>query len=402
MKVAVLGYGVVGSGVVKVLRENQELIAKRAGEVIEVARVLDLREFPGSDIESILTHNYDDILNDEEIEVVVEVMGGVEPANTFSKKAMERGKHVVTSNKAVVAACGSSLLALAREKKVNYLFEASVAGGIPIIRTLGSCLTADEILKIHGIINGTTNYMLTEMMENGAEYADVLKEAQGKGYAEADPTADVAGYDACRKIAILTSIISGKFVDYNDVHTEGIVEITAADMLYAKKMGRTVKLLAQCEKYKDTYKVCVAPKMIGPSHPLYTVNGVFNAVFVEGNMLGDSMYYGSGAGSLPTASAVASDVVAATMNRGRDIMNFWSEEKLEIAPHEETTCKFFVRMSGSADSQAEEIAMAFGQVEVVDAGIEGEFGFVTKEMTEAAYADVAAGFENLIGRIRVE
>ena len=317
MKIAVLGYGTVGSGVVEVLDVNKELIKARAGKEIEVKYVLDLRDFPGDKIQEKIVHDYDLILTDDEIEVVVEVMGGVEPANTFVKKALLAGKHVVTSNKALVAKTGAQLLAVAREQGVNFLFEASVGGGIPILRALGSSLTADEIEEITGILNGTTNYMMTKMFYEGADYQTVLKEAQANGYAEADPTADVEGHDACRKIAILSSIISGKMVDFQDIYTEGITKITTEDMAYARKLGMNIKLLAQCRREGSQLSAMVAPFLVGAEHPLYSVNDVFNAVFVKGNMLGDAMFYGSGAGKLPTASAVVADVIAA------DFLSAW-------------------------------------------------------------------------------
>ena len=297
IKIAVMGYGTIGSGVVKVIETNQESIRRKVGDGIEVKYVLDLREFEGDPIQKKIVHDYKTIAEDEEIRIVVETMGGVEPANTFVKAMLLAGKSVTTSNKALVAAHGAELIAIAEEKNVNFMFEASVGGGIPIIRALNSCLTADKIEEISGIVNGTTNYMMTRMEEDGCEFDDVLKEAQEKGYAEKDPTADIEGYDAGRKIAILTSLVAGQQVDFEDVHTEGIRKITAADIRYAKKMNRRIKLLATSRLTGGTYHVMVAPFLLPEEHPLYTVNGVFNAVFVHGNMLGDAMFYGSGAGS---------------------------------------------------------------------------------------------------------
>ena len=229
IKIAVMGYGTIGSGVVEVLETNRDSIAKRVGEEVEVKYVLDLRNFPGDPIEKKIVHDYKDITADEEVKIVVETMGGVEPAFTFVKAMLEAGKSVTTSNKALVAEKGAELLAVAKEKNVNFMFEASVGGGIPIIRSINECLTADKIEEITGILNGTTNYMLTKMANEGLEFADVLKDAQDKGYAEKDPTADVEGFDACRKIAILTSLVAGKQVDFEKIHTEGITKISAVD-----------------------------------------------------------------------------------------------------------------------------------------------------------------------------
>ena len=244
INIAVLGYGTVGSGVVEVINTNHESINKRAGDEINIKYVLDLRDFPGDPVEKVLVHDYEVIVNDPEVDIVVEVMGGIEPAYTFVKRALLAGKSVSTSNKALVAKHGSELMEIAQEKNINFLFEASCGGGIPIIRALNSSLTADEIDEITGILNGTTNYMLYKMSTENCDFDTVLKEAQAKGYAEADPTADVEGADACRKIAILSSLAYGKFLNYEDIYTEGITKITPADMEYAKELGMTIKLLA--------------------------------------------------------------------------------------------------------------------------------------------------------------
>ena len=395
--VAVMGYGTVGSGVVEVLKTNKDAIAKRVGEELNVKYVLDLRDFPGDPVQEIITHNFDDILNDEEVSVVAEVMGGIEPAYTFTKKCLLAGKSVCTSNKALVEKHGAELLAIAKEKNVNYLFEASVGGGIPIIRPLHTCLTADVIEEISGILNGTTNYMLTKMSAEGADYADVLKDAQDKGYAERNPEADVEGHDPARKIAILTSLITGKKVDFEDIYCEGITKVTPADINYAKKLGLAIKLLATSKKIGDEYSIMVSPKMLGAAHPLFAVNDVFNAIFVKGNMLGDSMFYGSGAGKLPTASAVAGDIVEAAMvtaNTG----HLWTEEKLVPADISNVENKFFVRTTASA----EEVKAVFGDVAVMDDVEAGEIGFVTEVMTEAAYKENAEKLSGIISMIRVE
>ena len=397
IKIAVMGYGTIGSGVVQVIGTNQESICKKIGEGIEVKYVLDLRDFDGDPIQSKIVHDYQVIAQDPEVAIVVECMGGVEPAYTFVKAMLTAGKSVTTSNKALVAKHGSELIAVAKEKSCNFMFEASVGGGIPIIRALNSCLTADRIEEISGIVNGTTNYMLTRMAEQGLGFAEVLKEAQEKGYAEKDPTADIEGHDAGRKIAILTSLIAGCQVDFEDVYTEGITKITALDFVYAKKMGRTIKLLATSRQAGDTYAVMVAPFLLPKEHPLYTVNGVFNAVFVRGNMLGDAMFYGSGAGSLPTASAVVAAVVELARHIGRHIELEWKPEKLEIADYKQQETRFFVRTSKDLSAVKE----VFGEVEPIEiAQADGETGFLTSAMTEEAYAQKAAAFGNVIQMIR--
>ena len=403
IQIAVMGYGTVGSGVVEVLRTNQASIDKRVGEEVRVKYVLDLRDFPGDPVESVLVHDFETIVNDPEVKVVVEVMGGVEPAYTFTKRCLLAGKSVCTSNKALVAAHGAELLQIAKDKNLNYLFEASVGGGIPIIRPLQTCLTSDEIVEISGILNGTTNYILTNMTYGGASFDDALKDAQDKGYAERNPEADVEGHDACRKIAILTSLVSGQRVDFEDIYTEGITKVTAEDIKYADKLGRVIKLLAMSKKEADgKYYAMVAPFLIDAANPLYSVNGVFNAIFVEGNMLGDSMFYGSGAGKLPTASAVAADVVDACKNLNENLGFYWSDEKLVLGDTRDDKRRFLVRVKG--DAQADKAAMEalFGPVEVVDADLAGEFGFVTVSLSEAEYAERAAKSDKILNRIRVE
>lgn len=403
ISIAVLGYGTVGSGVVEVLEKNKDVINQRAGDEISVKYVLDLRDFPGDPIQEKIVHDIDVIINDPEVQIVVEVMGGVEPAYTFVKRCLEAGKSVATSNKALVAKHGATLLSIAREREINFLFEASVGGGIPIIRALNSSLTADRIEEITGILNGTTNYMLTKMFYEGAQYDEVLKEAQDNGFAERNPEADVEGYDACRKIAILSSLISGHQVDFEDIYTEGITQITKEDMMYTKEMKMTIKLLASSKRDGDHLHAIVAPALLGNEHPLYSVNGVFNAVFVNGNMLGDAMFYGSGAGKLPTASAVVADVVDEAKHLHRNIMTMWKNEKLELLPIEDTEKRFFVRISGDEKMRREETEAAFGAVTFVRAeGLENEFGIITEVMTEGAYRKIAEKFEGILHMIRVE
>lgn len=397
IKIAILGYGTIGSGVVEVLNTNSESIAKRAGDGIEVKYILDLRDFPGDPMEDKVIHDYDVIANDPEVEVVVEAMGGVEPAYTFVKRALLAGKNVTTSNKALVAKHGAELIAIAKEQNINFLFEASVGGGIPIIRPLNSSLTADEIEEITGILNGTTNYILSKMTFEGLEFADVLKDAQSRGYAEADPTADVEGYDACRKIAILTSLVCGQQVDFEDIYTEGISKITADDIKYAKAMGLVIKLLATSKKTKEGYCAMVAPFMLSQQHPLYSVNDVFNAIFVHGNVLGDAMFYGSGAGKLPTASAVVADIVDIAKHLHKNILISWSSKKMDLVDKGRSESRFFVRSA----QDKEKVQSLFGEVEFVEVPqISGEVGFLTGKMSEEEFEKKADGL-NVIQRIRV-
>ncbi len=397
IKIAILGYGTIGSGVVEVLNTNKESIAKRAGDEIEVKYILDLRDFPGDPMQDKVIHDYDVIADDPEIQVVVEAMGGVEPAYTFVKRALLAGKSVTTSNKALVAKHGAELIAIAREQNINFLFEASVGGGIPIIRPLNSSLTADEIEEITGILNGTTNYILSKMTFEGLEFADVLKDAQSRGYAEADPTADVEGYDACRKIAILTSLVCGQQVDFEDIYTEGISKITADDIKYAKALGLVIKLLATSKKTKEGYCAMVAPFMLSQQHPLYSVNDVFNAIFVHGNVLGDAMFYGSGAGKLPTASAVVADIVDIAKHLHKNILMSWSSKKMDLVDKGKSESRFFVRTTEGK----EQIKALFGEVEFVEVPeISGEIGFLTGTMSEEDYEKKSDGL-NVIQRIRV-
>ena len=402
VKVAVLGYGTVGSGVVEVLKTNAELIKERVGEAVEVAYVLDKKEFPGDPIEKIVTHDLDEIMNDEEVKIVVEVMGGVEPAFTFVKRALEAGKHVTTSNKALVAKHGAELLKIAKENKVNFLFEASVGGGIPILRALHESLTGDRIDKIVGILNGTTNYMMTKMFYEGADYDAVLKEAQDNGFAERNPEADVEGYDACRKIAILASIISGKRAEFEEIHCEGITKITVDDMKYAKELGMSIKLLATCKREgEDKFSAIVCPCLLNKTHPLFNVDGVFNSVFVQGNMLGDSMFYGSGAGKLPTASAVVGDIVELAKNLDKDLGFWWNADKLELTDKGEVAHRFFVRVK---DTDKSKVATDFANAKIVEVeGLADEFGFVTEKMEEKVYDEKIKAYEGkVVGMIRVE
>lgn len=398
IQVAVLGYGTVGSGIVEVIEKNKAEINKKAGEELNVKYILDLRDFPGDPYEKKVIHDVNVIMDDPEVKIICETMGGLKPAYDFTKRALMSGKSVCTSNKELVAAHGPELIRIAHENKCNYLFEASVGGGIPIIRPLNYSLTAEKIDAITGILNGTTNYILSKMEKEGADFADVLKEAQEKGYAERNPEADVEGYDACRKIAILSSLMCGKNVKYEDIYTEGITKITATDFVYAGAMGKTIKLLAQSKEEEGRFYAMVAPFLIGRNHPLSMVNDVFNAVCVHGNMLGDSMYYGKGAGKLPTASAVVSDVVDCARHLGKVIMCFWDDENVALTSTGEAKRSFFVRVS--ADKEKEAIA-AFESVRVIEADVPGEFAFVTDVMTEKEFKEKADKV-GIISRIRIE
>ena len=399
MEVAIFGYGTVGSGVFEVLNQNRDSITKRAGKELNVKYVLDLRDFPGDPAESLITHDFEVIVNDPEVAIVAEAMGGVNPAYKYVKACLEAGKSVCTSNKELVAKHGAEFLEIAKQKKVNFLFEASVGGGIPIIRPLNQSLTADEIMEITGILNGTTNYILTQMRDFGYDFDTVLKEAQRLGYAERNPEADVEGYDACRKLAILTSLSYGKQVDFEDIYTEGITKITAEDMKYAEAMKSAIKLLAMGNRQGDKFFAMVAPRMINRNHPLYSVNDVFNGILVKGNMVGDVMFYGRGAGKLPTASAVVADIVDAAKHEGTNIMTLWSSKKLELSSCDEAENVFFVRVPAEEKEAAQAV---FGNVKEVTAeGVTGEFAFVTEKMTEVAFAEKSKKV-TIKNRIRVE
>lgn len=398
INISVLGYGTVGSGVVEVLDTNSDSIALKAGQPIKVKYVLDRKDFEGNPIQEKVVRDYDIILNDPEVDIVVETMGGLHPAYEFVKQALEHGKSVCTSNKELVAKYGAELLALAKEKNINFLFEASVGGGIPIIRPLNQSLTADEIEEITGILNGTTNYILTKMSNEGADFETVLKDAQEKGYAERNPEADVEGYDACRKIAILSSLAYGRQVDYEDIYTEGITKITKADMEYAKALDASIKIVGSSKRVGEKVYAFVAPMMINRDHPLYSVNDVFNGIFVKGNVLGDTMFYGKGAGKLPTASAVVADVIDAAKHVGTNIMTIWSGEKLELSSIEDAEHRFFVRVPAEEKEAAK---VLFSNLEEVDAGIDGEFGFITECMKEKEFKEKSASLKNKLSVIRV-
>lgn len=396
IQVAVMGYGTVGSGVVEVIEKNKEEINKKSNEALNVKYILDLRDFPGDPYEDKIVHDVEVILNDPEVQIICETMGGLKPAYEFTKRALMSGKSVCTSNKELVATHGPELIQIAHEHTCNYLFEASVGGGIPIIRPLNYSLTAEKIDAISGILNGTTNYILTKMEREGAAFEEVLKEAQEKGYAERNPEADIEGYDACRKIAILSSLMCGKNVRYQDIYTEGITKITADDFKYAKVMDCTIKLLGLAKEENGGLYAMVSPFLISKSHPLSMVNDVFNAVCVHGNMLGDSMYYGRGAGKLPTASAVVSDVVDCARHIGKIITCFWDAEDVKLTNVDEVERAFFVRVEKAKEQEAKE---TFGDVKEITAGVDGEFAFVTGRMSEKEFNEKAEKV-GVISRIR--
>ena len=399
IKAAIFGYGTVGSGIYEVLTRNSAVIQGKLGDRIEVKYVLDLREFPGDPVQDVLVHDVNTILDDEEVSIICETMGGEKPAYDFTRRALELGKSVCTSNKELVEKHGAELLKIAQEHHCSYLFEASVGGGIPIIRPLCTSLAQEHIESITGILNGTTNYILSKMENEGADFETVLKRAQEKGYAERNPEADVCGYDAGRKIAILTSLAYGKNVDFADLYVEGITQITRMDFAYAKKLGTTIKLFAKSQCIDGKYYAMVAPFMVTADNPLYAVQNVFNAILVHGNMVGDTLYYGQGAGKLATASAVVADVIDCAKHLGKHVQVIWEEDKLEISPMDDFTRRFFVRVKGTDRAQ---ITENFGEVEFIDSVAEEETGFITSEMTEKAYEECAKKAGNVINRIRFE
>ena len=386
VKIAILGYGTVGSGVYEIFKKNPPSIAKKAGDSIEIKYILDIREFDDHPEKHLFTKNFDDILNDDEVSIVVEVMGGLEPAYSFSKSALLKGKSVVTSNKELVATHGTELIRLAKEHDANYFFEASVGGGIPIIRPLNQCLTANEIDEVHGILNGTTNFILTKMFEEGATFESSLREAQSLGYAERNPEADVEGHDACRKTAILASLATGKFVDYHDIPTEGITKISTADVFFAGKIGYVIKLIGSAEVGPDgKVQAIVAPRLVSKDSQLADVNGVFNAILVHGDSLGDVMFYGRGAGKLPTASAVVADVIDAAKHIHINKWVIWSEAEGDIMQNPgECVYRYFVRTSNKA------LAENLPGVDVIGT-LEGETVFTTGEMKEKDFMQTAGG-----------
>lgn len=359
-KVAILGFGVVGSGVAEVLKRNGAHIDEKVHDRLELKYILDVRDFPDSPFAPNMVKDFSIIEQDPEVDIVVETIGGARIAWEFTKRALSAGKSVVTSNKELVATHGYELMELAREHGVSYLYEASVGGGIPIIRPLKQCLAANEITEIYGILNGTTNYILTRMIRAGLPFAEALKEAQQNGYAEADPTADIEGHDACRKICILASLAFGRHIYPDQVPTEGITGVSLADVAYADACGKKIKLLGRARMGEDgKVRAFVAPHLVDGEDPLAGVEDVFNAITVRGNAIGDVMFYGRGAGKLPTASAVVADVMECARTRGQPKYLDWGPGGEDVTvPPDDVSSRWYVRTNRSADA----LRRTFGEV----------------------------------------
>ena len=398
--IAIMGFGTVGSGVYEIIKNDANILKTNAnGEEINVKHILDIRDFSDHSDAKLFTQKFEDILNDDSVSVVVEVMGGLHPAYEFTKELLQKGKSVVTSNKELVATYGTELLELACQKNENYLFEASVGGGIPIIRPIHQCLTANKVQRIAGILNGTTNYILNEMFKKGKKFDEALCDAQAKGYAEKNPAADIEGHDACRKIAILTSLASRRAVDYKNIPTEGIVNITSEDVKYAEALGYTIKLIGYAEFSEDNKlysRVC--PMFIDNDSPLSGVDGVFNAIMVTGNNVGDVMFYGKGAGKLPTASAVVADVIDAVKHIERSKRIAWADEGADFMIHpDDKEFAFFIRTS---DNESK-VRDTFNISKTIDVGIPGETGYITEPIVEREFRNKIDSLDNVLSVIRV-
>lgn len=408
-KIAVLGYGVVGSGTVEVFYKNKQNLEKKAGEPLDIKYILDLRDFPDSPYADKFVKDFNIILNDPEVTVVTEVIGGIKPSYDFVKSSLLAGKSVVTSNKELVAKKGAELLSVAREKNVNFFFEASVGGGIPIIKPIHACLEANEIKEIAGILNGTTNFILTKMFRDGMGFDEALKIAQELGYAERNPAADVEGVDACRKICILASLAFGRHVYPENVHTEGITKVTLEDVEYVDSYNAKIKLIG-CARREEGNEISIGvfPAVIKDESQLSGVNDVFNAILVRGDATGDVVFYGKGAGKLPTASAVVSDIISAVKHTKTSRSLDWADsEQSFIRPFEKFTCGNYVRLlAKNPDAVKADIKNAFGDVEYLTSkkSAENELAFVTGTMTEKAALEaigkVSANAE-VLGRLRV-
>lgn len=410
VQVAVMGHGVVGSGVVEVLTSHAESIAKRAKEEINIKYILDIREFPDSPLADRFTKNFEDILNDEEVKVVAEVMGGVNPAYDFVKRCLQAGKSVVTSNKELVAKKGAELLAIAQEKNANFLFEASVGGGIPIIRPMSQCLAANDVIEIAGILNGTTNFILTKMIREQMPFADALKMAQELGYAERNPKADIEGDDACRKICILASLAYGKHIYPDYVNTKGITEITLDDVLYADAWGGVVKLIGQVKKLADgKVDITVEPMFIERSSQLAGIDDVFNGILVRGDATGDVVFYGKGAGKLPTASAVVADIIDCVKHlSARKYLGWADGSERDVEPYANTIMSVYVRAESNNTKLAFEKAteLFIGVKSLTRNGAkENEFAFTTGDMKESDIEKAIKALEDngikVLSKIRI-
>ena len=392
--IAILGFGVVGGGVADVITKNNETIARKTGEHIHIKYILDLRDFPDHPLGDRVVHDISIILSDPEVTVVAEMMGGAHPAYDYVRAALEAGKHVVTSNKEVVATFGAELLEIAREHHVRYLFEASVGGGIPIIRPMSSCLAANELYEVDGILNGTTNYILTRMIRAGKSFDDALAEAQAKGYAERNPAADIEGTDACRKICILSALAFGRSFSPDDVHTEGITKITEEDVRAAEMYGGVIKLIGRTglsdpENPDSHVYMLVAPHVIAHDNPLSGVDDVFNSILVRGNAVGDVMFYGRGAGNLPTASAVVADIIDILSHKDTDVfVPGWTTAQADaLCRTEELPYAFLVRMKAdSYESAAAQVKAAYPDAEILTGADDftDSIAFVTPVTTEKA------------------
>ncbi len=387
--VAVIGYGVVGSGTVELFEKNRESINAKVGRDCDIKYIVDLRDFPDSPFADRMVKDFNTVLEDDEIEVVAEVIGGINPAYTFTKQALERGKSVVTSNKELVANKGAELLKIAHEHNCNYLFEASVGGGIPIIRPLNKCLAGNTIEQISGILNGTTNFILTKMIKEQLDFETALKMAQELGYAEKDPTADVEGHDACRKICILGSLAYGKHIYPQNVHCSGISKITLDDVAYAENAGFAIKLIGSVKPAGDgKVSAIVCPRLVSKSNLLATVDGVYNAISVTGDGVGDVLFYGQGAGKLPTASAVVGDIIDCLKHKDRSVMISWEDchEEGYVVDYKSVETAMYVRINAeNADELKASISEMFGKLTYIERKNrpENELAFITPTMVES-------------------
>ena len=403
MKIAIMGFGTVGSGVKEVLELNRAQIEKKGGEKIETKYILSRHEHIQGVPDELITTDFATIENDPEVELVVEAIGGIHPAYEYIKSCLEKGKHVVSSNKAVVDACGSKLVRTAKEHDRNFYFEASVGGGIPVIRTLYHNYAGENVTEITGILNGTSNFILSKMKDEGSTFAETLKEAQRLGYAEKDPSADVDGFDTSRKTAILLSMSSGMRCRHEDIYTEGIRNVSDIDMAYARKMGYHIRLLGSVETVEEQYFAYVAPIMVGEDDPLYFVNGVYNGIRIVGNCLGNTMLYGKGAGKLPTASAVVSDIIAAARHKDHFQGIGWSEKMLTIEPMGANAFRYFLRIEGTAQGIEKDLSAFFlseGETlsPVVLDGRTDEFALVSTLLFEEDFLERLQAFEEASGR----
>lgn len=410
INIAVMGHGTVGSGVMEVFYKNHKSIIEKTGEEMDIKYVLDLKDFPGLPYSDKFIKDFNIILNDPDIKIVVEVMGGIKPAYDFVKSCLLNGKSVVTSNKELVAAKGQELIEIAHKNNLNFLFEASVGGGIPIIRPLTQCLAANEITEIAGILNGTTNYILTKMFHDNMSFEDALEQAQKLGYAERNPAADIEGADSCRKICILASLVYGRHVYPESVHTEGITDIKREDVRYAAAWGGVIKLISRAKRLPDgRVFAMVSPGFIKRESQLATVDDVFNGIMVRGNATGDLVFYGRGAGKLPTASAVVADVIDAAKHLHSRKYIYWKDSTPGyVCDYREVPTSYFVRAVSHDRMGALKAADSlFGRVSelVLPEGVENEVAFITPTLPEGDLERALAAYQamdyGLISRIRV-